>query len=657
MPVFDSLAPATSANLAPAEDMRLRWALQAAGGGAWDWDFSRDAAWWSDEMYDLWGVGRGLPINEALMAANLHEEDRARVLQILRACSAQGLPYFCEFRIRHPVRGERWMASHGRPQADSAGVAGRILGLTFDITESKEAELRQLQLMQELETSESEARRQQTLFQSVFECSPDSILLIDEDRMIVAINSTFTKVIGYTVDELKGRSTRCLYAKEEDWQTTGLKLAGAANQHVTVEPHLLRKNGEIFPCRATAAAIVDQSGRRLGFVAIIRDVTLEQSRERALREKQGLEALGRLTGGIAHDFNNLLTVISGHLQLLELDAVNDDMRRHIGAAIGAADMGARLNQRLITFARQRRLDPKPVDLNALVRSLLDLVCRSIGESIRVTITLSASPAMVSIDSSEMENAVLNLALNARDAMPAGGDLVIETSHKVIGSGDIALSGNITPGDYVLMSVSDSGIGMTPEVMSHAFEPYFTTKEVGKGTGLGLTTIHGFIQQSGGHIYLESQHGRGTNVRILLPRAAGETLASTGRTLRIDPDAGSGQRILVVEDNRDVRSVTLERLKRLNYRVIEADSANTALRIIQRGEPVDLVFSDVVMPGGMSGFDLIDRLRNDYPHLRTLLVSGFPDNLERTAHGDEKQKILMKPYSSAELARAIKEALQ
>src|SRR6476660_3918166 len=175
MPVFDSLAPSTSAKLAPAEDMRLRWALQAAGGGAWDWDFSRDAAWWSDEMYDLWGVRRGLPINEDLMASNLHEEDRARVLQILQACSAQGLPYFCEFRIRHPVLGERWMASHGRPQVDSAGVATRILGLTFDITETKEAELRQLQLMQELETSESEARRQQTLFQSVFECSPDSI--------------------------------------------------------------------------------------------------------------------------------------------------------------------------------------------------------------------------------------------------------------------------------------------------------------------------------------------------------------------------------------------------------------------------------------------------------------------------------------------------
>ena len=217
--------------------------------------------------------------------------------------------------------------------------------------------------------------------------------------------------------------------------------------------------------------------------------------------------------------------------------------------------------------------------------------------------------------------------------------------------------NVTPGDYVLMTVSDSGVGMTPDVMSHAFEPYFTTKEVGKGTGLGLTTIHGFIQQSGGHIYLESQPGRGTTVRILLPRAAGELLASAGRSSRLDPDAGAGQRILVVEDNRDVRSVTLERLKRLNYRVIEADSANTALRIIERGEPVDLVFSDVVMPGGMSGFDLVDRLRAQHPHLRTLLVSGFPDNLERTAQGDQNQKILMKPYSSAELARAIKAALQ
>jgi PAS domain S-box-containing protein len=653
------LGPAlnSTGELAAAEDKRLRWALQAAGGAAWDWDFARDEAWWSDEMHALWGISRGTPVSGAAMAAMMHDDDRNRALHILRSCSAQGLPYFCEFRIQHPTRGVRWMASHGRPQKDASGASARVLGVTFDITESKVAELEQLQLLRKLETSESETRHQQSLFQCVFDSSPDSIVIIGHDCKIVSVNSTFSKVFGYAIDELQGRTTRRLYANEDNWRTTGLKLEEASQLPIEVEHDGVRKNGGVFPCKMTAAAIVDPCGTRLGFVAVVRDVTLERRRERALRDKQGLEALGRLTGGIAHDFNNLLTVISGQLQLLEIKTEKSELQRHITEALVATQMGARLNQRLMSFARQTQLDPKPVDVNSLLGSLLDLVCRAIGETVRVTTALSARQSTVLIDPSEMENAILNLALNARDAMPDGGQIILATTDVNLSAEQAATKGSITPGDYLLISVSDTGAGMTPETLSHAFEPYFTTKDVGKGTGLGLTTIHSFVSQSAGYISLESEWGRGTTVRIYLPKMAAFSTASRFSSERATPDMGGGETILLVEDNPDVRRVTLELLTKLNYRAIEADSGSAALSIIERGELIDLVFSDVVMPGGISGFDLITKLRTVRPDMKVLLVSGFPGTIRRPVEEKREYNILLKPYSFAELAKIIKESLR
>lgn len=636
-----------------ADDKRLRWALRAAGGAAWEWELLRDELWWSDEMHALWGISPGTPVNGAAMASMMHEDDRNRALHILRSCSAQGLPYFCEFRIQHPLLGVRWMASHGRPRKDAASGLTRVLGVTFDITESKEAELEQFQLLRRLETSQNEVRHHQSLFQSVFESTPDSILIIGHDCKIVSVNSKFTKVFGYSIEDVQGRTTRRLYANEDDWRSTGQNLADLP---LVAELQAQRKNGDVFPCKLTVAAIVDERGINLGFVAVARDVTLELRREKALREKQGLEALGRLTGGIAHDFNNLLTIISGRLQLLELKIEKSDLRLHITEALGAAEMGARLNQRLMSFARQRRLDPKPADVNMLVSSMLDLVCRTIGESICVTIALSARQATARIDASEMENAILNLTLNARDSMPSGGQITIATANVSLSQDEAQAHGNITPGDYILVSVSDNGAGMTPDVLARAFEPYFTTKETGKGTGLGLTTIHSFVSQSAGHISLESHKDKGTVVRIYLP-AIDATIAPA-----IQPrepslaNMGSKEGILVVEDNPDVRRVTIELLKLLDYRVFEANSGQAALDLVESGLAIDLVFSDVVMPGGMSGFDLRSRLRSVRPNMKVLLTSGFPDPAQRPAGDLAARQILAKPYSLAELAKTVRQLL-
>ena len=540
------------------------------------------------------------------------------------------------------------------------GPDGRVVGVSAimrDIRDRKRNEAQQVVLLKELKRSEAETRRQSMLFQSVFESAPDSMIIVDLDRNIVDANRAALNCFGYSLDELKGQSSRLLFFSQKLWQAKGDYVASGVN--VTLIPDLTfkRKDGSSFPAEMILAKILGPSGELIGHLDIIRDITQRQKREQALREMQRLESLGRLTGGIAHDFNNLLTVITGNIELVEMTTTDKVHKQYLDEAYRAATMGARLNQRLMTFARQRRLDPAPVDLNALVRSMLDLIGVSIGRNIEVKAKIGSEPAITRIDASEMENAIINIALNARDAMPKGGILNLETGFQDLDTEAAALMGNLTPGPYVRLSITDTGVGMSPDVVARAFEPYFTTKEVGKGTGLGLTTIHGFVRQSGGDISLYSEVGHGTTVNIYLPRMI--TAAGESRTPARDKSAlpgGRGELVLVVEDNPAVRKTVLERLRRLNYEVAEADSGVAALKYLDAGNPADLVFSDVVMPGGVSGFQLADRLRTLRPELPVLLTSGFPNEMQRENTGDGAFKLLRKPYGQAELAAAIASAL-
>jgi PAS domain S-box-containing protein len=391
----------------------------------------------------------------------------------------------------------------------------------------------------------------------------------------------------------------------------------------------------------------------------VRDVGAQVLAERAVKQIEAtrrLEALGRMTGGIAHDFNNLLTVVSGNLQLLEMQPLEATCRRRIGEALRATESGTSLVQRLSTFARQRRLEPAVVDLNTRITATMDLAARSLGAAISLTPAFADDLWPVRLDIGEFESALLNLVFNARDAMPDGGTVVIETRNVEVERSGMPADGAAIPGAFVRLSVSDNGVGMTPEVQARAFEPFFTTKEVGRGTGLGLSTLHGFVHQSGGFVTLYSEPGHGTTVNVYLPRVIG--LPGT-ETPRVTPPMrrGRGERILVVEDHPHVADVTRERLVALGYRVIEAATAPQALSLIEAGEPVDLVFSDIVMPGGMSGLDLARRLRRERPELRVLLTSGFAEDLIRaTDPASEPWVVLRKPYLQTDLARAIGEAL-
>jgi PAS domain S-box-containing protein len=536
---------------------------------------------------------------------------------------------------------------------------GQLQAFVRDISERKRAEKRQLELMEELKRSESEARERHALFRSIFEGVPEGIALIDQERRIVMVNPALTRIFGYEADELIGASTLKLYARPADWEDQALIMVDAHGGHM--QPRIIRfqrRNGEIFPGEVISAPYRNGGGELRGYIGIIRDVSEEQRREEELRQAQRLESLGQLTGGIAHDFNNLLTVITGNLQLIDMELKDERLKRYLGQVEQAAQMGAQLNKRLMLFGRQQLLAPTAVNLNDRVTNMLELLRRTIGEDISVRIALSKNLWSTRTDADEIENAILNLAINARDAMPNGGNLVIETENVVIDK-DGARE-ELPPGSYVRLSISDTGSGMPAEVLARAFEPFFTTKEPGKGTGLGLSGIYGFVKQSAGHITIDSEVGQGTTATIYLPKfdKGGPTDLAVQEQQPETPIRGAGETILVVEDNPDVRRVTVERIKSLGYKVIEAENGQTAIVAFDSGQAIDLVFSDVIMPGGMSGFELARRILEFKPSQKVLLTSGFPGAATRAGEQiNHTFPMLRKPYNQIELGRFIQAALQ
>jgi CheY-like chemotaxis protein len=339
-------------------------------------------------------------------------------------------------------------------------------------------------------------------------------------------------------------------------------------------------------------------------------------------------------------------------------ALEDTEQRDLLArANNAALMGARLTSRLLTFARRRRLDPVVLDLNEQVLTMAELLRRTMGEAIVFGTLLAPGLWHVRADPSEIENAMLNLAINARDAMPSGGKLVIETKNVILDDSDVATEVGVQRGDYVRLSVSDTGTGMTREVLARVFEPFFTTKEPGKGTGLGLSVIYGFVKQSGGHVTAYSEIGKGTTINLYLPRVAtaSEHHAVSKKATLAAPEVGAT--ILLVEDNAEVRTVTARRLRNLGYSVVEAGSATQAIEVLGSEREIDLVFSDVVMPGGMSGFELAQWMRAGAPNVPILLTSGFAEDVARAGEASSSDlEVLRKPYSGTELARALRKAI-
>jgi signal transduction histidine kinase len=380
--------------------------------------------------------------------------------------------------------------------------------------------------------------------------------------------------------------------------------------------------------------------------------------EAQIRQMQKMEAVGLLTGGIAHDFNNMLAIVVGSLDIAKRHLMSDrgKAERFISNALEGAQRGAQLTARLLAFARQQPLDPRPLDTNALVRDMSDLLTRSIGENIRLETVLAPDLWATLTDASQLENAVVNLCVNSRDAMPEGGRLTLETANVTLDAAYAAATLDAKPGDYVVIAVTDSGTGMTPDVMARAFDPFFTTKGTGKGTGLGLSQVYGFVRQSEGHVGIESRPGAGTTIRIFLPRYRG-TLPAAVAAARDAPEPHSNQElVLVVEDEERVRSMSVEALRNLGYSVIEADGPEHALGLVESGVAPHLLFTDVVMPG-MSGRVLAERVRAKQPGVKVLFTTGYSRGAA-LADGalDRRLPLLPKPFTIEQLASKIRNTL-
>jgi signal transduction histidine kinase len=417
-----------------------------------------------------------------------------------------------------------------------------------------------------------------------------------------------------------------------------------------------RRANEELARRAEQLTVVNE--------ALEAQIEQREKAEEALRQSQKMEAIGQLTGGVAHDFNNLLQVIYGSLERLSRRlangtlAPNAEAARFIDAATRASERAATLTQRLLAFSRRQPLAPKPLDLNALVAGLLELLGRTLGETIRIETVLAGGLWRVFADGNQLENALLNLAVNARDAMPRGGRLILETQNVRLDENFARGVEDLRPGDYVLVSVTDTGVGMTKEVVAKAFDPFFTTKDIGQGTGLGLSQVYGFVRQSGGHVRIESEVGKGTSLKLYLPRFFQLEQPTVDEATPLPVPLGSRhEAILVVEDEDDVRKFTCDTLHELGYDVREAANGPGALQALESNPGLRLMFTDIGLPGGLNGRELADEARKRWPGLKVVLTTGYTrDAIVRQGMLEAGVELIVKPFTEADLARKIREVL-
>jgi PAS domain S-box-containing protein len=492
------------------------------------------------------------------------------------------------------------------------------------------------------------------------EQSPASVMITDVEGRIEYVNPKFTETTGYTYPEVVGKTPSFLksgYTSAREYQELWKTIS--SGDVWRGEFNTRRKNGELFWELASIAPVRDGRGRVTHYVGVKEDITDRKATEERLRRSQRMETIGQLTGGIAHDFNNLLGIILGNLQLLEERGdLDKECRDLVADAVWSAERGAQLTHRLLAFARRQRLNPRPTGLNEIVGEMAGLLRRTLGERIEIVEDLSANVWETMIDRGQLENALLNLVVNARDAMPDGGVLTIATGTAELPQ-DLETKGeDVAPGDYAVLSVADSGTGMPPETLERIFEPFFTTKKFGEGSGLGLSMVYGFVRQSGGYIVVDSQVGRGTTVKLFLPRASppAPAMETPGGQPPERRRAGSAV-VLVVDDDSHVRKTATSILRKLGYEVVEAGGGGEALRIVERLDRVDLVFADVVLTNGVDGYELARKIIRQRPGTRVLLTSGYPEKVEASTDAPaETFEMLPKPYSRRELAERVRKIL-
>jgi PAS domain S-box-containing protein len=617
----------------------------------------------------------GLPpdaINESHedWVRRIHPEDREATEKNFReAVAGQVRDYTVQYRIIRPCDGEmRWISVRSTIERDENGRAIRLVGAHTDVTEQVVADLALRQSEERFrKLADQLAELNATLAQRVEEKTRerDRIWNVSQDLLVVAdrsgvwrtVNPAWTRTLGWSEAELLNRTSEWLEHPDDGGQTRAqVKKLGASETTFRFEGRYRHKDGSYRWLSWTGVA--DQGH----IYAVARDVTAEKAAaerlkatEEALLQSQKMEAVGQLTGGIAHDFNNLLTGIVGSLDLLQTrlnQGRTDNVARYIDAAMTSANRAAALTHRLLAFARRQPLIPKSVDANQLVVSLEDLLRRTIGETIDLAIVASDDLWCTLCDPNQLESALLNLAINARDAMPDGGKLTIATANARL-DGITANTPALAPGDYICIGVADTGTGMSAEVAARAFDPFFTTKPIGQGTGLGLSMIYGFARQSNGHVTIDSKLGQGTSVKLYLPRHHGDIAAAQASAVRAAEHAATGETVLVVEDEPVVRGVILEMLGEQGYRTLEAVDGPSGLQILRSNERIDLLVTDVGLPG-MNGRQLADQARETRPELKILFITGYAESVAISdGFLQPGMEMITKPFDLDNLSRRIR----
>jgi PAS domain S-box-containing protein len=620
-------------------------------------------------------------------AARLHPDDVGRSSEIYARHFDAKTQSRMQYRLRYSDGTYRWIEETAIPRfARDGGFLGYI-GTCADIHDHKaaEIELRTFNATLESRLAELAARlgsttangAQELLHRSaqfdvlVQGITDYAVYMMDPDGLVITWNSGAERTKGYAADEIIGRHFSSFFT-EADRQAnlpTRILRQCATDGRFEAESWRVRKDGSRFWASTLINAIRDKSGKLTGFAKVTRDVTekhraqdlLDQARDRLL-QMQKMEAIGQLTGGVAHDFNNLLMVIIGNLEIAESNAEPKNgstsrLRHAIGNAMRGARRAATLTQRLLAFSRRQALAPRPVGLNRFIAGDVEFLQRALGESVAVEAVGGAGLWLVEIDPDELESALLNLALNARDAMPDGGKLTIETSNAFLDEEYCRANPEVLRGQYVLISVTDNGAGMTEEIVNRAFEPFFSTKAAGQGTGLGLSQVYGFIKQSGGHVKIYSEPGEGTTIKIYLPRTNAEASTEHEDRTKAPVQGQRGETILVVEDDDDVRSYLMEILDDLNYNGLRARDSVSALRILEQADiHVDLLLTDVVLPGA-NGRELAHHARALRPGLKILFMTGYSRNaIVHQGRLDPGVELMQKPITRGQLALRLRSLL-
>ncbi len=646
---------------------RLRLAVESTGLGSWEYDVEtgkticsarHDAIFGYPERVSEWSYER--------FKNHIPESDRALVEAGFRAALENGEDWAVECRMIREGGAHGWLDVRARPQYSSDRKIVRLLGTVADITERKQAQEAVTQTAAKFETFA------QTLPSMVWTSLPDGQIDWFNARVCEysGIPEEDMKPDGWAPvhpDDIEGatRVWRDALASGDPFETEYRirRYDGMFRWHLTRAVPIRGADGTIALWIGTSADIQDHKSSEQALADL--NATLEeqvrmrtaelQEAEASLRQSQKMEAVGQLTGGIAHDFNNMLTGIIGSLELLTTRVAQGrvtELDRYLRTAQAAAKRAAALTHRLLAFSRRQTLDPKPTDINKLIYDLDELICRTVGPAVKVKVAGGDGLWAVFADPNQLENALLNLCINARDAMPDGGDLVISTRNLVL-QADEAKALDLPPADYVSLSVSDTGVGMTADVIARAFDPFFTTKPLGEGTGLGLSMVYGFARQSGGQARIYSEPGQGVRVSLYLPRYVGEDRIVEAPEDERKAQSGAGETVLVVDDEPSIRLLVREVLEELGYKVLQAENGSSGLQILESSIRVDLLVTDVGLPGGMNGRQLADIARVGRPELKILFITGYAETTVLSAdHLKPGVHILTKPFSMETLGSRV-----